>query len=47
MEYRKLAKTIIEPELFSHFIRHQKVTQCWRKVDKNWQIQPVAFVEEW
>ena len=30
-----------------NFIRHQVVTECWRKVDGQWMVLPIAFVEEW
>jgi GNAT superfamily N-acetyltransferase len=30
-----------------NFIRHQVVTECWRKVDGNWILLPISFVEEW
>ena len=34
-------------ELFAHFKRHQVVTKCWRKIDGEWCIKDIAFVEEW
>ena len=30
-----------------NFIRHQIVKECWRKVDGQWVLLPIAFVEEW
>ena len=29
------------------FIRHQEVTECWRCIDGKWQLQPIAFTEDW
>ena len=29
------------------FIRHQVVKECWRNVDGQWKLLPIAFVEEW
>lgn len=29
------------------FSRHQVVTECWRCVDGQWGLYPVAFTEEW
>jgi len=29
------------------FIRHQEVTECWRNVDGEWRLCPIAFTEEW
>ena len=29
------------------FIRHQEVTECWRCVEGEWQLLPIAFTEDW
>lgn len=29
------------------FLRHQVVTECWRKTDGQWTLQPIAFVAAW
>ena len=29
------------------FVRHQEVTQCWRKIDGEWKLLPIRFTEEW
>lgn len=29
------------------FSRHQVVTECWRKVDGQWGLYPIAFTEDW
>lgn len=29
------------------FLRHQVVTECWRKTNGQWALQPIAFVEDW
>jgi len=29
------------------FQRHQVVTECWRNVDGEWKLLPIAFVEDW
>ena len=29
------------------FIRHQEVTECWRCVDGEWALMPIAFTEDW
>lgn len=29
------------------FVRHQVVTECWRKVDGEWKLLPIAFIEDW
>lgn len=45
--YRELSEEEIERGLFSHFIRHQVVENCWRRVDGQWCIQKVPFVDDW
>lgn len=47
MEYRKLNENEIDRQLFAHFIRHQNVTKCWRKVDGQWYIRDIAFIDDW
>lgn len=47
MNFEKITKNRLVPELFDHFIRHQKVTHCWRYSDGQWKIEPAAFTEEW
>lgn len=29
------------------FVRHQEVTECWRCVNDEWQLLPIAFTEDW
>lgn len=29
------------------FIRHQEITECWRNVDGEWRLCPIAFTEDW
>lgn len=29
------------------FIRHQEVSECWRKVNGEWQLLPIVFTEDW
>ncbi len=47
IEYRQLRETEINRELFSHFIRHQNVTKCWRKNNGTWTIQDAPFIDDW
>lgn len=30
-----------------NFICHQEITECWRHVDGEWQLCPIAFTEDW
>lgn len=47
MEYRTLTRDDITPALFATFDRRQEVTRCWRKVDGQWCIADIAFIDEW
>lgn len=29
------------------FVRHQEVTECWRREEGVWTLKPVRFTEEW
>ncbi len=29
------------------FIRHQAVSECWRNLDGEWKLIPIAFTEDW
>lgn len=47
IQYRKLCEDEINRELFQNFIRHQKVTDCWRREDGNWVIKSDPFIDDW
>lgn len=47
MEYRELQTKEIDRQLFKKFERHQKVTQCWRKINGKWIIKDVPFIDQW
>lgn len=47
IEYRKLCKEEISRELFCNFIRHQNVTDCWRKENDKWVIKSDPFIDDW
>lgn len=47
MEYRELNAAEINRELFSGFIRHQVVTDCWRRVNGEWAIKSDPFIDDW
>lgn len=46
-EYRPLALSELSVPLFSSFIRRQVVTQCWRKIDGQWLVRDIAFIDDW
>ena len=29
------------------FVRHQVVSECWRNMDGEWKLLPIAFTEDW
>lgn len=45
--YRTLTETEICRDLFRHFLRHQVVTDCWRRSNGEWVIRPDPFIDEW
>lgn len=47
IEYRKLSKEEIDRSLFRKFIRHQNVTDCWRKENNKWVIKSAPFIDDW
>lgn len=47
MDYRTIEKEELNRELFRAFERRQEVSHCWRKVDRQWCIQEIAFVDDW
>lgn len=46
-EYRELAGQEIGRDLFRDFVRHQKVTNCWRKEEGVWVIREAPFLDDW
>lgn len=47
MEYGLLNTCDIKDSLFEHFVRRQLVTQCWRKVEGEWVVMDISFVDDW
>ncbi len=47
ISYRSLPEEEICLELFSHFIRHQVVTKCWRREAGQWVIREAPFIDDW
>lgn len=47
IQYRDLHADEICRDLFSGFIRRQKVTKCWRREDGEWVIKDVPFIDDW
>ncbi|MDO7977813.1 GNAT family N-acetyltransferase [Oceanotoga teriensis] len=47
MDYRKLQIDEINRKLFNKFKRYQKVTKCWRKINDEWIIKDISFIDQW
>lgn len=47
IHYRKIEPHELNRELFSHFIRLQEVTECWRLEENQWIIREDPFVDDW
>ena len=47
IQYRECRSEELNRELFSDFQRRQNVTKCWRKIDGEWLIQDISFVDDW
>lgn len=46
-QYRELTENEICRDLFSHFIRRQKVVKCWRRDGRKWVIKDDPFIDDW
>ena len=47
IQYRTIGTDEICRELFKDFIRRQKVTKCWRRVNGEWVIKDDPFIDDW
>ena len=47
IQYRKINSDELCRDLFKDFIRHQKVTKCWRRVNNEWVIRDDPFIDDW
>lgn len=45
--YRKLESQELVPALFDRFRRFQQVKRCWRKIDGEWVLKDIAFIDDW
>lgn len=45
--YRRITENEIGRELFRYFIRHQAVTDCWRRDNEKWTIRYDPFIDDW
>ena len=47
VEYIELDNKNFNENSLDTFVRHQEVKECWRKIDKEWKLVPIEFVEDW
>lgn len=47
ISYQKLTDQNFRVDSLDDFVRHQEVTECWRRVDGRLVLVPVSFVEDW
>lgn len=47
IQYKKLNFTNFNEHSLDLFVRHQEVHECWRKVEGEWKLLPIEFVENW
>lgn len=45
--YERITPDNFSPTSLDSFIRRQEVRECWRKVDGQWKLLPIAYVEDW
>ena len=46
-QYRRLDKNNFTGHSLDDFVRHQTVTECWRKIDNDWKLVPNVYEENW
>ena len=47
VQYSRLDNNNFTGHSLDDFIRHQTVTECWRKIDNDWKLVPNAYEENW
>ena len=46
-QFRKLDNNNFAGHSLDDFVRHQTVTECWRKADEGWKLVPNVYEENW
>ena len=46
-QYKRLDNNNFTGHSLDDFVRHQTVTECWRKIDNDWKLVPNAYEENW
>ena len=47
IQYRTLQANELCRDLYKDFIRHQNVTNCWRRENGEWVIKEDPFIDDW
>lgn len=47
IDYQTITEENFSLTSLDGFIRRQEVTECWRRVDGQWRLLPIAYVEDW
>ena len=46
-QYKRLDSNNFTRNSLDVFVRHQTVTECWRKINDDWRLVPNVFEENW
>ena len=46
-QFRRLDNNNFAGHSLDDFVRHQTVTECWRKIDNDWKLVPNVYEENW
>ena len=46
-QYKRLDNNNFTGNSLDDFVRHQTVTECWRKIDNDWRLVPNVYEENW
>ena len=47
INYQRLNVDNFTGHSLDDFVRHQTVTECWRKIDNGWKLVPNVYEENW
>jgi GNAT superfamily N-acetyltransferase len=47
IEFKELNSCDCKSDLLKDFKRYQEVNRCWRKIDNEWVLKDIHFIEQW
>ena len=47
IHYQRLNADNFTAHSLDDFVRHQTVTECWRKIDNDWKLVPNVYEDNW